>query len=281
MSLKFKRAGIVVKPHEDVVGYLREMIATIESLGADVVLEEIAAKMIGTTSSIPRSEIAEHSDIVLLIGGDGTFLSVARDAVKANVPIAGFNLGTLGFLTELNKDAIRETLPDIFSGSLDISHRKLLEIEYKNQIYTALNDVVVSKGNIARIVTLMLEIDDIPVTRFGADGVIIATPTGSTAYSLSAGGPIVAPDVNGMIITPICPHSLTFRPLVIRDQSTVRVRLMSKMKEVFITIDGQVVVPMAPGDTFKTRIHSDSLKIIQSKNMNYYKLLYEKLNWGL
>ena len=141
--------------------------------------------------------------------------------------------------------------------------------------------MVVSKGNIARVVTLLLEINGLYVAEIKADGLIVSTPTGSTAYSLAAGGPIVTPEVNGMVVTPICPHALTFRPLVIPDTSTVRVKLISESSEVFITIDGQKVIPMVSGDYFETTIYTKTLRMVASKNINYFRLLNEKLNWGL
>ncbi|MCP5106566.1 MAG: NAD(+)/NADH kinase [bacterium] len=279
--MKFKKAGIVVKPHQEVELYLKLTIEILKRLNVEVVLEQIAARLIGENSDISREEIASHSDIIILIGGDGTFLSVAKQAVEKQIPVGGFNLGTLGFLTELNKDMLEESLMEIFLDDVKVSERKLLEIDFKGERYIALNDVVASKGNIARIIKLELEIDRHHVVEFGGDGLIISTPTGSTAYSLASGGPIVSPRVNGFIITPICPHSLTFRPLVIPDNAVIKATLVSENTEVFITVDGQKVLPMVPGDAFEATIYSKKLKMIVAKEMNYFKLLNEKLNWGL
>ena len=157
----------------------------------------------------------------------------------------------------------------------------MLEIDFQREKFIALNDVVASKGYIARVIKLQLMIDQIEVAEIRADGLIIATPTGSTAYSLSAGGPIVAPEVNGMVITPLCPHSLTFRPFVIPDQSRVRVKLISESEKVHITMDGQMAIPIGPGDFFDVSISREKLKLITSPEINYFKLLYEKLNWAL
>ncbi|MCK5220948.1 MAG: NAD(+)/NADH kinase, partial [Candidatus Aminicenantes bacterium] len=143
------------------------------------------------------------------------------------MPIAGFNLGTLGFLTELRKDKIYSSVKKLVKGEFRISERKLLEVNFKDETSMSLNDVVFSKGDIARIIKLRLEIDQVDVSEIRADGLIVSTPTGSTAYSLSAGGPILAPEVNGVVITPICPHSLTFRPFVVPDSSEIRVTLSS------------------------------------------------------
>ncbi len=280
MQLNYKNAGIVAKPNTEVVEYLEKAVTFLEKLGVNVVLEKIAADLVGKKGSIRREEIADHSDIIILIGGDGTFLSVAKEAVEKGIPVAGFNMGTLGFLTELNKEDIEKKLEQVFLDTPRVSERKLLNIRYKGQTYIALNDVVSGKGNIARIIKLHLCIDNLNVAEVSADGLIVATPTGSTAYSLAAGGPIVSPKVNGMIITPICPHSLTFRPLVVPDNSVIRVTLMTDI-EGFLTVDGQMVIPMNKEDYFEAGIHDKKLKMIESPDINYYKLLNEKLNWGL
>lgn len=279
LNLNYKRAGIVVKPHQEVNLYVKRTIEILEGWGVNVILESIAAGLIGESSDIDRENIAASADIIILIGGDGTFLSVARQAVNNQIPVAGFNLGTLGFLTELKKEHLEESLKDIFFGAPKISRRKVLEMDYKGDHFLTLNDVVAGKGHIARIIRLQLEIDHSYVCEVGGDGLIISTPTGSTAYSLSSGGPIVSPQVNGIIITPICPHSLTFRPLVIPDTSMVKVTLISESKS-FITVDGQHVLPMTTGDSFEARIASQTLQMVESGEMNYFRLLNEKLNWG-
>jgi NAD+ kinase len=281
MVLKYKTVGIVAKPHQGVIPYLKKAIDILKSLKVEVFLEKMAAELLGMKSEFPREEIALCSDIIILIGGDGTFLSVASQAVEQDVPVAGFNLGHLGFLTELKKEELEENLTDIVHGRMKISERTLLQLQFSGEDSLALNDVVVSKGNISRVVIFLLEIDDLYVAEIKADGLIISTPTGSTAYSLAAGGPIVTPNVNGMVVTPICPHALTFRPLVIPDSSRVRVKLISESSEVFITIDGQKVIPMCSGDYFETTIATKKLRLVASKNINYFRLLNEKLNWGL
>lgn len=281
MNTKYKKAGIVVKPHKEVILHLKLTVEILKSLNVEVVLEKIAADLLGKTSDISREKIASFVDIIILIGGDGTFLSVATQAVEAEIPVGGFNLGSLGFLTELSKDKLEESLMNIFHGQVEVSERKLLEIGFKGEKYIALNDVVASKGNIARVIKLLLEIDQNHVVEFGGDGLIISTPTGSTAYSLASGGPIVSPEVNGIIITPICPHSLTFRPLVVPDHSVIKVTLKSENTEVFITVDGQTLIPMATGDEFEVSIYHKKLKMVVARDMNYFKLINEKLHWGL
>jgi len=281
MELKYKRIGLITKPHDDVKKYLEEAVSAIEEFGAICILEEIAADMLGRKEKVNRSAVSGLSDLVILIGGDGTFLSVAESAVKAQVPIAGFNLGTLGFLTELKKEKIYSSVRNLVKGEFRISERKLLEVNFKNEISLSLNDVVFSKGDIARIIKLRLEIDDVEVTEIRADGLIVSTPTGSTAYSLSAGGPILAPEVNGVVITPICPHSLTFRPFVVPDSSEIKVTLSSDSDNVVVTLDGQKVIPMSINDVVSVKTGEMKLKMVISDELNYFKLLSEKLKWGI
>ncbi|MGD2085595.1 MAG: NAD(+)/NADH kinase [Candidatus Aminicenantes bacterium] len=276
----YKKAAIVVKPHHEVIPYLKNTIAILRDFRVEVVLEKIAARLIGSSSNISREKIGASADIIILIGGDGTFLSVAKQAVENQIPVAGFNLGSLGFLTELKKENLETNLKNIFYGQPRITQRKMLGINYKDKQYTALNDVVVGKGSIARIIKMCLEIDASYVAEIGGDGLIISTPTGSTAYSLAAGGPIVTPQVKGIVVTPICPHSLTFRPLVIPDNSKVKVTLLYGT-ESFLTVDGQKVIPLDTGDFFTASVPDKTLPMVENSRLNYFKLLNEKLNWGL
>jgi NAD+ kinase len=276
----YKRAVIVVKPHDEVIPYLENAIEILKSLQVEVYLEEIAARLIGKNTELIREEIGPQTDIIILIGGDGTFLSVAKQAVENQIPVAGFNLGSLGFLTELKKENLEADLKNIFYGQPKISRRRILLINYGNEQYYALNDVVISKGNIARIIKVRLEIDASYVAEVSGDGLIISTPTGSTAYSLAAGGPIVTPQVDGLVITPICPHSLTFRPLVIPGNSNVKVTLIHGV-ESFLTVDGQTVLPLDTGGFFTASVSKQTLNMVENNRLNYFKLLNEKLSWGL
>ena len=280
MKLKYRKAALVVKPHPDVIPYLKIIIDVLKALKVGIVLEDIAAELIRLKSDATREHIGAGVDIIILIGGDGTLLSVARQAVLNDIPVAGFNLGSLGFLTELSVDALEKNVRDIFLTGSKISERTLLELRFKDDRYLALNDIVTSKGYIARIINQMLSINGEEVAEIRSDGLIISTPTGSTAYSLSAGGPIVAPDVNGMVITPLCPHSLTLRPFVIPDSSKVRLKLLSESEDVFITVDGQTAIPLFTGDYFDVSVFQKKLRIIGSKDMNYFRLLSEKLHWA-
>ncbi|MEN8223242.1 MAG: NAD(+)/NADH kinase [Acidobacteriota bacterium] len=281
MEFKYKKIGLIAKPHKDVVRYLAEAVSVLEELGAECVVEEIAANMLKRKEGVKRENVAGLSDLIILIGGDGTFLSIAESAVKAGIPIAGFNLGTLGFLTELKKESLASSVRKLVKGEFRISERKLLEVDFGGERSMSLNDVVFSKGDIARIIKLKLEIDEVEVTEIRADGLIISTPTGSTAYSLSAGGPILAPEVNGVVITPICPHSLTFRPFVVPDSSRISVTLSSDSDNVVITLDGQKVIPLKTNDSVIVKTGRKKLKMVISDELNYFRLLSEKLKWGI
>jgi NAD+ kinase len=281
MQPKFKKAVIVAKPHQDMVLYLRKTIAVLNKFSVAFTLEQTAAKLLRSADSCTRENVARDTDLIVVLGGDGTFLSIAGQAVEAQVPVAGFNLGTLGFLTEMKKESLEESLAAILSGRARVSQRKLLQVAFKGQKFTALNDVVINKGAIARVVKLLLKIDDATVTEVKGDGMIIASPTGSTAYSISAGGPIVSPEVNGIILTPICPHSLTFRPLVVRDSSVIRVQLLTPNMETFVTIDGQTVLPLNFEESITVETYPKSLRMLVAPEINYFRLLSDKLNWGI
>lgn len=280
--MNYNCVGIVAKPHEEVLFHLKKAIGILKTLGVKTVLEQTTADLLNDSQiGVPRGQIAEGVDLLVVLGGDGTFLSVARQAVEKGVPIAGFNLGTLGFLTEMKKESLENDLREIFHGSAPIAERKLLEIRFHGNRMLALNDAVISKGAIARIISLCLSIDETPITEVKGDGIIIATTTGSTAYSLAAGGPIVSPAVGGILLTPICPHALTFRPLVIPDTSSISVSLVTQRVETFLTIDGQQVIPFAFNDKVVIRTADRRLKMILPGNSNFFRLLNEKLNWGM
>ncbi len=281
MQSIFKKAVIVAKPHQDMVLYLQKTIAVLNEFAVAFTLERTAATLLQSKEFCARDQVARDTDLIIVLGGDGTFLSVASQAVEAQVPVAGFNLGTLGFLTEMKKESLQDSLAAILSGKARVSNRKLLRIVFKNQQYTALNDVVINKGAIARIVKLLLKIDGVTVTEVKGDGIIISTPTGSTAYSISAGGPIVSPEVNGIIITAICPHALTFRPLVVKDNSLITVQQMTPNMDCFLTIDGQTVLPLNYEESMEVDTYPKQLLMLVAPKINYFNLLSDKLNWGI
>ncbi|MEW6057362.1 MAG: NAD(+)/NADH kinase [Bdellovibrionota bacterium] len=235
---------------------------------------------------ISKEDLIKKCDLILVLGGDGTFISVARRMIARSVPLLGVNMGQLGFLTEVKKSEMYQALHAALKGELQVSHRTMLECSLtrngklisKNPI---VNDIVVSRGAIARIFDLQVLVDDLLVTNMKADGLIISTPTGSTAYCLAAGGPIVAPNVPAMAIAPICPHSLTLRPLIIPDTSVIKLVPDCRGGSVILTLDGQTSLDIKTGDVIKiTKYKKHPLKILHSLERDYYSLLREKLKYG-
>jgi NAD+ kinase len=220
-------------------------------------------------------------DLVVVLGGDGTLLSIAHLAALRNVPVLGVNLGRLGFLTEVPKDEMFIALDSFLAGNAEIvSPRMLLEIRFKGDPYYCLNDVVINKGAVARMIQIGIRIDEKEIGALKADGLIVSTPTGSTAYALSAGGPIVQPNVPAIVLAPICPHTLSFRPMVVSSNSGVKVQLLTAGEEVSLTLDGQRVFPLGKNDIVEIRRSGFELRLISSPKRNYFDLLKEKLGWG-
>ncbi len=220
-----------------------------------------------------------------MLGGDGTILSVARSAHPFNVPIFGVNLGTLGFLAEVTLPDLYEVLEKVLNGQFECENRMLLDAcvwrdKKKVGDYHVLNDVVINKGALARIVNLKVRVNSQYMTSYRADGLIIATPTGSTAYSLSAGGPIIHPSMDALVLSPICPFTLTNRPIVIPDQSLIQVELATENENVRVTFDGQEGCDMLQGDMLEVKKAQTSIQLIQAPGKNYYQTLRNKLHWG-
>jgi NAD+ kinase len=277
-----KKVGIVIKPHAPrIESILTELEAYLESRGLACLMEDVAAAKLGKTGGVPRSVIAEETDLIIVLGGDGTLLSIAHLAACRDVPVMGVNLGNLGFLTEVPLQEMILTLDTLLAEDINIiSPRMLLQSEFKGKIDFCLNDVVINKGAVARMIQFKIWIDDREVETMRADGLIIATPTGSTAYSLSAGGPILQPLIPAVLLTPICPHTLTFRPTVISSESRIRIQLLASEEEVYLTLDGQRGGPMAKNDMVEVRRANCELRLVSSPKRGYFDLLREKLGWG-
>jgi NAD+ kinase len=277
-----KHAGIVVKPHAPgVERVLTTLIGLLEKRGTKCLLEKAASKILGRPDGQTRDSLPAKTDLIVVLGGDGTLLSIAHQAAKAGVPVLGVNMGRLGFLTEVPVKELPLALEAFYSGNRDvISSRALLEVRCGRSVYLCLNDAVINKGVLARMIQLTIKVDDKEVATAKADGLIVATPTGSTAYSLSAGGPILQPNIPAIVIAPICPHALTFRPMVISSKSTVKVRLLTGGEEVYLTLDGQRGCKMKKSDIVKIRRSPYELQLISSPKRNYFDLLQEKLGWA-
>jgi len=278
----FCKPGPSVDPKvvSDLVQWLRERDCKLH-------MDQNAAELTGEPASHSDEEIPNHSELVIVLGGDGTLLKVARIAHSHGVPILGVNLGNLGFLTETTLEDLYPTLQSTLNGECEIEHRMLLNASLwrdgkKIQDFNVLNDIVINKGALARIVNLTLQVNDQPMTSYRADGLIIATPTGSTAHSLSAGGPIIHPSMQAFVLSPICPFALTNRPIVVPDTSRIKVQLAKRHEDedVRITLDGQMGCDMKSGDILEAEKAQVSVKLIQAPGKNYYQTLRKKLHWG-
>lgn len=273
--------GFVVKPHApEAEKALKELIQYFDKKSITCLLEEAAAEILGVEEGKKREEIPSCVDLVIVLGGDGTLLTIAHLAAQEKIPVLGVNLGSLGFLTEVPLNEAILTLEAFLAGNTKIvTQRRLLEVTYRGETSFCLNDVVINKGALARMIQARIWIDDKEIATTRADGLIISTPTGSTAYSLSAGGPIIQPYVPAIIISPICPHTLSFRPMVISSSSTIKIKLTAG-EEVYLTLDGQRGDQMDIDDNIEVRISSLELALVSSPKRNYFDLLQEKLSWG-
>jgi NAD+ kinase len=279
---RIHKAGIVIKPHApSVEGILKIVVEYLESRDIACVLEDVAARKLGRPDGLERAAVPGASDLVVVLGGDGTLLSVAHLAAQSGVPVMGVNLGRLGFLTEIPVSEATLTLDRFLAGDKSlISPRSLLEARTRKEAAYCLNDVVVTKGAEARMIELAIGVDGRDVATLKADGLIISTPTGSTAYSLSAGGPILHPQVPAIILTPICPHTLSFRPMAVPATSAISVRLLTGGEEVHLTLDGQRGGVFVLNDIVEVRKAPFELQLIASPRRKYYDLVKEKLGWA-
>jgi NAD+ kinase len=277
-----RRVGFVIKPHapgvEEILG---DLVGFLEKKGIACVLETAAAAKIGARGGISREKLPSRVDLVVVLGGDGTLLSVARASAVAGVPVMGVNLGRLGFLTEVPVAEARPTLEALLRGEAGlVGSRRFLQARRGRAIHHCLNDIVINKSALARMVQIAIRIDGREVAVLKADGVIVSTPTGSTAYSLSAGGPIVQPHVPAIVLSPICPHTLAFRPMVVAADSVIGLRLLTNGEEVYLSLDGQRGAPLEEGDEVTVRTSPLELKLVSSSARNWFDLVKEKLGWA-
>jgi NAD+ kinase len=252
-----------------------------------MVAEEVVQDMAPACRArfINRDELASLVDLLIVLGGDGTMLAAARLVKDRNTPVLGVNFGGLGYLTEFTLDELFPALESIFTSDVTVDPRMMLDaVVYREgkavADFAVLNDAVVNKSALARIVEIECQIEDRYVTTFRADGIIVSTPTGSTAYSLAAGGPIVHPAMSAIIITPICPHMLTNRPLVVPGDAHVKLKLKTAREEVTLTLDGQLGFGLEVGDEVVIGKSAKTFNIVQPFNKNYFQLLRDKLYWG-
>ncbi len=279
-----KTAGLFVNPDKDPELHItRELIKAVESAGMNYVVFPILDKSLRNKIANNVSELPEEAWVVISVGGDGTYLKAARTVYRKDIPVLGINLGSLGFLTDIDKNEIAEAAECLANGNYKIENRMMLDVEIirDGKIITedtALNDIVISRGALSRILHLKAHVNDVFVDLFPGDGLIVSTPTGSTAYSLSAGGPIVEPDAELIILTPVCPHLLYTRSLITHPQKLVKVLVEEeKHHKAMVTVDGQQGYELSGGDTVVVRKSEYNTKMIKIKNSNFFNILRSKI----
>lgn len=283
---EIRTAGIISKPNaRRAAEIIPGLLEWLRGRGIAVRFDEFTAGYAGSGGALPREEVPEGADLLIVLGGDGTLLAAARALRGREIPVFPVNLGGLGFLTAISPDEIYPELERAFRGELRIGRRRMLQCQLLRagqccSEYEALNDVVVNKGSFARIIDLDAYVDSHFVCAFKADGLIVSTPTGSTAYSLSAGGPIMFPQVAALCITPICPHMLTNRPVILPDTSVITLLNRAEDDSVYLTIDGQVGEPLKTGDRIVASRSPHVLQLIRPPRAHFFDVLREKLKWG-
>jgi NAD+ kinase len=278
--------GIIAKHTEEkAVEVVSGLAAWIGDRKKNAILDRETASVMRAENGVLRSRLPEMSDIIVAIGGDGTLLSAARVVGTSGVPILAVNMGSLGFITDVTLEELYSAMEAVMSGEFECDERMMLvchvhRLGERVANYTVLNDVVVNKGALAKIIDIKAYVDDLYLTTFKADGLIISTPTGSTAYSMSAGGPIVHPTMRCILITPICPHTLTNRPLVIPDTMAIKAELRTRETDILLTLDGQVGFGIREDDIIEVKKSASPLKLVKSPFKDYFEVLRTKLKWG-
>jgi NAD+ kinase len=292
LDTEIKSVGVVVKPnHEEAYKTACELAVWLEERGIRMVGKPVSqaeredSGLNCDFENYGESQFDEDVDLIVVLGGDGTIISTARLLGDRSMPVLGINYGALGYLTEFRIEEMFLALEQIIAGNYELDHRVALRVEHcrNGEILSSnrvLNDVVINKAALARIIKIEVWLDRRFVNNFRADGLIVATPTGSTAYNLSAGGPIVYPSMNAIVMTPICPFTLSNRPIVVPDSAEIEIVLETKNEEVALTLDGQVGFQFEPDDTVKIRKSRTTFNLVRPPNRNYFDVLRDKLKWG-
>jgi len=289
---QIRRVGVLIKPHQpEAVKTICRLLAYLNARGITLVAgprverERIEQETGCTLEVLEHEELADTVDLIVVLGGDGTMIATARMLDKRAVPVLGINYGSLGYLTEVRVDEMDAALDAALAGDYRLDPRMMLSAELtrggEQLLYNrVLNDVVISKSALARIIEIETRLDGQFVNCFRADGLIVSTPTGSTAYNLSAGGPIIYPSMDAIVITPICPHTLSNRPLVVPDNAEIELVLKTGKEDVALTLDGQVGYAMELDDRVCIRKSRTTFNLVQPLNRNYFEVLRGKLRWG-
>lgn len=287
-----KRIGIVLKPNQtDALKTMCELITWLAQRGitliggAEIERERIEQQTGCSVEEVGEQHLASSVDLILVLGGDGTMIATARQMGDTEVPVLGVNFGGLGYLAEFRIEEMYTALESILDGNYRLDHRVMLAVELMRGEESithnrVLNDVVINKSALARIIEIEAHLNQQFVNSFRADGLIVSTPTGSTAYNLSAGGPIIFPSMNAVVITPICPFTLSNRPIVVPDDAVIELCLKTEQEDVWLTLDGQVGVPLAMEDRVLIRKSKTTFNLVQPMNRNYFDVLRDKLRWG-
>lgn len=285
---EFHRVAVVGRPGSPhVADSLRTVLATLEACEVAVALDQATAEMLKRSGGLARERLGEHADLVVVVGGDGSILGVARDVAHARVPVLGVNRGGLGFLADVAPEQIEAKLRAVLAGENTVEDRFLLEARIQrhdgaleDDVGVALNDVVVHAGSMSRMMDMRLYIDDDFVYDQRSDGLIVSTPTGSTAYALSAGGPIMSPKLDAVVVVPMFPHTLTSRPLVVHGESRIRIAIGEGAATPKVSCDSQVDRELRPGDEVRIGKHPHPLKLAFPLGHSFYESCRSKLDWA-
>ena len=286
MNRDIRRIGIIAKPKLTTVStVVQELMEWCAARQIQALLDKDTAVLTGQKEGLERKDLVAASGLIVVLGGDGTLLSVARVMDSHSAPILAVNFGSLGFLTEITLEETFATLQSVLDHEATSQSRMMMDVAVLRENgciaeYRALNDAVLTKGALARIIDIDVNIDNRFVATYKADGLIVSTPTGSTAYALSAGGPIVYPTLGAMLVTPIASHTLTFRTLVVPDNVTVEMSLKAIQESVYLTVDGQSGLALKGEDRIRVRKSAIALELIESSNKNFFDILRRKLKWG-
>lgn len=287
-----RRVGVVVKPHQhEAVRTLCELVEWLDERDIKLIgdpsleRERIEQETGCAIETREREELAAHVDLLIVLGGDGTMIATARLIGDREVPVLGINYGSLGYLAEFRIEEVFPALQSILEGNYRLDRRVMLAVEHfradeRLAESRVLNDVVINKSALARIIEIEAFFNGLFVNSFRADGLIVSTPTGSTAYNLSAGGPVIYPSMNAVVVTPICPFTLSNRPIVIPDSAQIELHLKTEKEEVALTLDGQVGFPLVAGDRVLIHKSRATFNLVQPMNRNYFDVLRDKLKWG-
>jgi NAD+ kinase len=284
--MKIKKIGITANiEKEKIADHIRSLKKWLEDKGVKVFLEMEISRKIGHAGGLKWNELARTSEMVVALGGDGTILRTARHLAGRRVPILGINMGSFGYLTEVNLNEIHSTLELIINGKFVTEKRMMLDVSIKrgktvSSVGSVLNDVVINRGDLSRMNELEVEVNGAYLTTYKGDGIIVSTPTGSTAYSLSAGGPIVFPGKELIIVNPICPHTLTNRPIIFSEDSNLKITLWSKDRGAMLALDGQEAHRIKSGDVVIVKRSKHSIMLVLSPYRSYAEILRSKLGWG-